>query len=718
MVRKNQRLELTWYNKDKALIPVEEGRYKYAWVDQSDPRYCETRPLVYGEKITGTQAPKEDGVTYSERADIPPTDDNLLIIGESGDALEALTRIPELVDKYKGKVKLVYIDPPFNTGGMFKDYDDALEHSVWLTMMRDRLYHLKDLLVPGGTIWVHLDDRELHRMRILLDEVFDANNFIAEMVWQGTYSPKNNGHGVSTGTDFILVYAKAGVTPLIKRLPRTEKMNASYKNPDDDPRGRWTNGDPAANHSVDKRQHPGVYGIQHPFTGEMMYPPASANWRFAQDTVLEMMREWGNYVYGEVTDEERRRRSLIEGPGIEIRDDVKPLVIPDWGPSDVAFAQARYDRGAWPVYWFTGGGTGGMRRKTYLNEVAGRIPENWLPYEEVGHTDSAKKELSKIIPNIKPFDTPKPERLLERIIHISTDPGDIVLDVFAGSGTTAAVAQKMGRRWVTAELQADTVTAFTLPRLTRVVDNEDPGGITLTAGERVDAAATGLPKGMTVEDAQTFTTLLNKALKAEEKRAEAEDRAAADEDTAKAMNKLPVIKKLKAWTKTAKTKDTVNWRGGGGFRVATLAPACYDYDADLEAVTLTPAATGDTLIQSVCAQEVMAFRYTPDDVFHGKKGSARLYVHEGLATKELVDSLLAYLPQDNSLVLAATEVDDGVRSYLRKARKGSKVMHVPDELFAVTAEMRENPTIIAPPVAVGDNIATNTNTETDTEEDN
>ena len=147
----NQRLELTWYNKDKALIPTETGRYGYTWVEPEDPRYCETHTLVFDEYVQGEQTEKKDEFDYSERADYEPQTDNLLIHGESGDVLEALTRVPELAKKYVGKVKLIYIDPPFNTEQTFDSYEDNLEHSIWLTMMRDRLLNLKRLLCPKGT---------------------------------------------------------------------------------------------------------------------------------------------------------------------------------------------------------------------------------------------------------------------------------------------------------------------------------------------------------------------------------------------------------------------------------------------------------------------------------------------------------------------------------------------------------------------------------------
>lgn len=191
---------------------------------------------------------------------------------------------------------------------------------------------------------------------------------------------------------------------------------------------------------------------------------------------------------------------------------------------------------------------------------------------ETGHSREGEEEVKALFPGLVPFSTPKPERLLERIIHIGSNPGDIVLDVFVGSGTTAAVAQKMGRRWVTCELLESTFTTFTRPRLEKVVNDEDPGGITRTKGERVDATEDGLPDGVSPEDAAKFTSVLNKLI--------------ADDPEAK---KNPLTKALKTAAKTSRTKEVLNWRGGG-FQVAHLSPACFDYDPALDRVMLTVAA--------------------------------------------------------------------------------------------------------------------------------
>ena len=658
-----QRLELTWFNKDKALIPTEKGKYGYMWVDPRDPRYCETHALNFEGTFTGGgQSEKQDGTQYGERADLPPTTDNLLINGESGDVLETLTRVPELRDKYVGKVKCVYIDPPFNTAQTFANYEDNLEHSVWLTMMRDRLLHLRNLLSDDGSIWVHLDDVENHRMRVLMDEVFGSSNYVVEMVWEKAYAPSNNASGIPMVTDTILVYRKSAAFSRNK-LTRSSEMNSRYSNADNSVRGKWRPDNKSARHTKGNRQHPGVYGIQHPITGEMLYPASTSNWRFDQNKMLAIMREWGRYELGEVTEFELDQRRIIEGHDVSLRDDIRPLVIPEWSEKDKEFALERYRQGNWPVFYFADQGFGGIQRKTYLADLEGSVPKNYLSYEEVGHSDSAKREIQDIFMGEVAFATPKPERLLERIIHIATNPGDIVLDVFAGSGTTAAVAHKMGRRWVTCELLEDTFNRFTLPRLTKVINGEDMGGITTTKGARVDDTVDGLPEGLSPEEAQKLTSLLNKALK--------------DQD---GLKKSADIKAIKALVKTKNSGDVVNWRGGGGFTVATLAPTCFDYAPETGYTFLTEDATGKTLVNSVAAN--LGFYLTKNDPhFDGRRGNEHLAVVEGVLTTEKVDDLMAHLPDGHSLLFAATVLSNGIHETIRNYKNGSRAVHVPLDLF-------------------------------------
>ncbi len=606
-----QRLQLTWYNKDKALIPTETGKYGYTWVDPSDPRYCETHTLIMDDYAHGAQTAKIDEFTYSDRADLEPQEDNLLILGESGDVLEALTRVPELAEKYVGKVKLIYIDPPFNTAQTFANYEDNLEHSVWLTMMRDRLLHMKKLLSDNGSIWVHLDDAEVHRMRVLLDEVFGDSNFIAQIAWEKV-AGRDNRSIMSKTCDFILVYAisREQFKSARNLLPRNaDSTSAAYTNPDNDPRGPWTSGDftaqynPAENPRIDQ-----IYELTSP-AGLSFMPPPGRVWLMTEPRYREMLKD--NRI------------------------------------------------------WFGNDGTNIPRIKRFLSEVQnGLVPKTLWQHDEVGHNDQAKKEIQSLLPSKLPFSTPKPERLLERIIHIGSNPGDIVLDVFAGSGTTAAVAHKMGRRWVTCELLESTFTTFTRPRLEKVIHDQDPGGITMTVARTLKSKAV-LPERFEVKDLQDATKLLNAITK--------EDGLAGEDIAA-----INVVKRLLA---TAPSKKR-NWRGGGGFQVAHLSPSCFNYNPALDRVMLTPDATGEVLVASVAANLGFSLLHPDDDVvFDGQRGNSLLKVIEGVATIDEVDRLVEQIQPGETIVLAATVVLDGVREHLRRACKGSRVVAIPDDIF-------------------------------------
>lgn len=656
-----QRLELTWYNKDQTLIPTEQGKYGYTWVDPTDPRYCQTHFLDYGDMVRGEQKPKEEGRTYSERADLTPTDDNLLILGESGDVLETLTRVPGLTDKYVGQVKCIYIDPPFNTAQTFANYEDNLEHSVWLTMMRDRLLHLKKLLSADGSIWVHLDDVENHRMRLLMDEVFGAENFVAEVVWQKADSARNDVTGFSADHDVILVYGKSPACAL-NRMERTAEDNARFTNPDGDERGIWFSDNRSAPGNMSgKMQHPAVFAIQHPLTGEMMYPASGRHWCFGQERLFDSLSQYGVLKW-ESPDLELRARETGLSKDV-LREDVGDLIInPQYADTAAQRTRKRMEQGNWPEFFVTETSFG---RKSYPPKE-GQPPRTWWTNEDVGHNRAAKSELKALFPGTAAFATPKPERLLERVIHIATNPGDIVLDCFAGSGTTAAVAHKMGRRWVTCELNEDTFDRFTRPRLEKVVRGEDMGGITVTKGERVDASTDGLPDGLTPEDAQKLTSLLNKAVR--------------DEPELKKSADLRTIKQL---VKTKKSPDTINWRGGGRFTVARLSRDCFDVDEDTGLVVLTEDATARNLSAAVAAH--LRFRMTPDNpVFPAKREKMNLFVTRQPLTQEFIDELVYYVPDGEAVTVAATSADSDLGRYLHKACPGSRIIHLPDGLFTRT----------------------------------
>lgn len=606
----SQRLQLTWHNKDKALIPAKNGQYGYSWVEPADPRYCETRTLVYDDVVFGHQSPKSEEYEYSSRADLVPQDDNLLIVGDSGDVLEALTRVPELANKYAGQVKLIYIDPPFNTARAFNAYEDNLEHSIWLTMMRDRLINLKKLLSSDGSIWVHLDDSECHRMQLLLDEVFNSGNFVANISWLASDSSSNNAKVFSRDKNSVLVYSKkAGWRPNF--LPDPERQS-HYKNPDADPRGPWFDGRDVQN----PKDRPALkYKVTSP-SGKTIAPPRNG-WRWERSTLMAKIKT-----------------------------------------GEVFFNDAETS----------------LKRKTYLWEQEGLPPSDaWFSVTKTGSTRSSKNHLKALFPGVPTpelFDTPKPEQLLQEILELSTSPGDIVLDVFAGSGATAAVAQKMGRRWVTCELLEDVVNTFTRPRLEKVVNDQDSGGITWAPGMRVSTSDIELPDKVSPEDASKFTSVLNKLI--------------AEDD---GLKKDKTVKILKSFAKTDRLKPVINWRGGGGFMTAHVSPACFDYDESLDRVVLTTDASGDLLSESVAANLGFEVLDPEDDyLFDGRRGNALLKVIDGVATPEIVDWLVSKIEPGETIWLASTSVMDGTREYLRRSCKGSRVVAIPDDVFRFSKE--------------------------------
>jgi adenine-specific DNA-methyltransferase len=397
------RLELTWTNKEKTLLADEDGAY--TWVSPSDYRVAEVRLLDDAAEV-GEVHPK------TRRAK-----DNLLIRGDALNALCSLTELPEFSHEYLGKVKLAYLDPPFNTQQSFLHYDDALEHSVWLTMMRDRLEQIGELLAWNGSVWVHCDDYEQHRLRMVMDEVLGPNAFVATVVWQKRYSRENRA-AIGSVHDYLLVYSPLGGNwrDHRNRLSRDEKTAKQYRNPNNDPRGPWRV-IPMTAQGFRKNQ---MYEIKTP-AGTIQRPPKGRCWSMVEERFKELLAE-GRIYFG---------KDGKSAPGV-IR---------------------------------------------YLDEAEGLVPWSWWPSEEVGHNDESKKEMLALFPEVEPFDTPKPEGLMQRIIEISTDPGEIVLDCFLGSGTTAAVSQKTARRWVGIERSAETLDTFAIPRLTKVVEGDDPGGI-------------------------------------------------------------------------------------------------------------------------------------------------------------------------------------------------------------------------------------------------
>ena len=415
--------------------------------------------------------------------------DNMIIRGDNLEALKAL------LPKYEGKVKCIYIDPPYNTGNegwvyndnvndpkikkwlgevVGKEGEDLSRHDKWLCMMYPRLKLLQKLLADDGAIFISIDDTEYANLKLVCDEIFGANCFVSNISWQRTYSTRNDSKGIVNEVEHVLVYSKQpDWNP--NKLPRTAEMNSKYKNPDNDVT-MWRTDNAFAPGAA---THQGmVYAIQHPFTGEMLYPSNGACWRYQQDQMLEIMRGWCSYELKELDD--AHERAVVCGvPEDEVRQGVKAIVLSDSLEVSAAKAQAVYERGQWPRFFFTKCGKGGIARKTYLDNVGGKLPTNFWPFADAGHTDEAKKEMLAIFNGRATFDTPKPTRLLEFVLRIAGNDNALVLDSFAGSGTTAHAILNMNkdgnnRRFILVEMMdyADSITA---ERVKRVIDGYGNG---------------------------------------------------------------------------------------------------------------------------------------------------------------------------------------------------------------------------------------------------
>lgn len=343
--------------------------------------------------------------------------DNRLLFGDNLLALRALEQ------EFTGGVKCIYIDPPYNTGSAFDHYDDGIEHSLWLSLMRDRLEILRALLSTDGSIWISIDDNEQGYLRVLMDEVFGRSNFVATVVWQKIFSPNSTARHLSASHDFVMVYAKNLDSWQRNLLPRSEGSNESYTNPDNDPRGVWTSSDLSARNFYSA----GSYSVTSPSGRVIEGPPKGRYWTISKEKFEEFDRDNRIWWGAKRTNQPRLKRFLTE-----VRDGIVPQTI-------------------------------------------------WL-HTEVGNTQEAKKEVLAVVPSdVEVFQTPKPERLLHRILTLATNPGDLVLDSFAGSGTTGAVAHKMRRRWIMVELGEHCHTHI-IPRLKKVIDGDDNGGVTETTG--------------------------------------------------------------------------------------------------------------------------------------------------------------------------------------------------------------------------------------------
>lgn len=388
MTEKLTRLELTWPGKEDRFNP-------------------EPRILLEDKEKSFSYEPTEKGA-------VEPTYDNMLIHGDNLLALKALEQ------DYTGKVKCIYIDPPYNTGSAFKHYDDGLEHSIWLSLMRERLEILHRLLAEDGSIWISIDDNEQAYLKILCDEIFHRSNFLNDVIWNSTKSVTNTAI-ISVAHTHTLVYFKNMDWWVKHRTDfRMPEDGIGFENPDHDPRGPWK-ADPFQVGGWRPNQQ---YEITNPNTGVVYKPNKGCSWKNDYEKFQELIKD-NRIVFGK-------------------------------------------------------NGTAGPQRKRFLYEAQDRGKVTTTIWDDVNTTTNATQHSKKLFGDDS-FSNPKPEELIERILYLSTKPGDLVLDSFLGSGTTAAVAHKMGRRWIGVEM-GDHVYTHCIPRLQKVIKGEDAGGVTKSTG--------------------------------------------------------------------------------------------------------------------------------------------------------------------------------------------------------------------------------------------
>jgi site-specific DNA-methyltransferase (adenine-specific)/adenine-specific DNA-methyltransferase len=386
-------------------------------------------------------------VPYHLLRDVPalgcgPADSgNLIVEGDN------LTALKALLPYYAGQVKCIYIDPPYNTGNegwvyndnvnspeinawlgkvVGKEAEDLSRHDKWLCMMYPRLKLLREFLREDGAIFVNLDDNEAATCRLVLEEIFGRSNFIATIAWQRRISPDAR-LKLGQAHDHVIVFARRAESVSLHKVPLSGAQIAGYKNPDEDPKGEWVSTDFTAQGWRPNQMYPIIT------PGGVTYEPPHG-------------RCWGN----------------IESEYLKLKNDGR--------------------------MWFGKDGKGRPRVKTYLRENEGVSSWSWWPHEETGHNQEAKKEINAVLENESPFDTPKPTRLVERVFQIASLPGDLVMDSFAGSGTTAHAVLKLNsaqpkqtpRRFIVSEIDPKIAQAITAERLRRVAS-----GFTNTKGEKI-----------------------------------------------------------------------------------------------------------------------------------------------------------------------------------------------------------------------------------------
>ncbi|MDE8032409.1 site-specific DNA-methyltransferase [Erysipelothrix rhusiopathiae] len=380
--------------------------------------FDENKEAVYGSLEI---LEKYSLIKEREYGNLKSDSNNMLIKGDN------IFSLYKLQEQYNSKIKCIYIDPPFNTGRIFDHYADALNRDQWLSMMKVRLELMHNLLSDDGVIYVHIDDGEMPYLKILMDEIFNSDskkynstsNYITTIIWQKKNSPQNDAKFFSDVHDYILVYAKNRKKFNMNKLERTEEQNNRYKNLDNDKRGPWTSSDLTVKTPSEKL----IYDITLP-SGRVVAPSSSRSWGVSENKFKELVSD--NRI------------------------------------------------------WFGKNGDAMPRLKRFLSEVQdGVVPKTIWGIDEVGDNSEGKKELKKLTDlNEAIFTTPKPERLIERIIKLSTNEDDIILDAFLGSGTTCAVAHKLNRQWIGLE-NGSQLEEVCIPRILKVINGEDNNVVSL-----------------------------------------------------------------------------------------------------------------------------------------------------------------------------------------------------------------------------------------------
>jgi adenine-specific DNA-methyltransferase len=405
---------------------------------------------------------------------------NLLIEGENLQAMVTLY-------KYHGQIDLIVTDPPYNTGQYFRYNDrwdedpndpelgtvitleDGSRHTKWMKTILPRLQMMKAMLRPQGVIAMCIDDNELFHLGLMMDEVFGEENRIAIINWQKAYSPKNDSRHISTATEYVLVYAKDRLFAKTGLTPRTEEMNAAFRNPDNDPRGSWASGDPTARTRTERDR----YGIQSPFTGAILYPGYSS-WRFPKARIKAVLEEWGmKYVEKNINDGRTKALVIANAPipnllSVISNLDESPVVVDEDVYKNPVIEKTRSiaedirDTKVWPILYFNSNGSGRLRMKRSLSDVKkGKVvlsywadedysspleigPQSW-DHEESGHSQSGINELNTMVGKGHGFDTVKPLKLIKKIIQIWCSAGGVVMDPYAGSGTTGHAVLELNK---------------------------------------------------------------------------------------------------------------------------------------------------------------------------------------------------------------------------------------------------------------------------------